>query len=36
MVAGKKQDHYVYVVAATWGGRSLEGGAQIVESLNFK
>jgi len=36
LVAAKKQDRYVYVVASTWGGRSLAGGARIVESLAFK
>ena len=36
LVAAKKQDRYVYVVASAWGGRSLAGGAQIVESLTFK
>jgi CubicO group peptidase (beta-lactamase class C family) len=36
LVAAKKEDRYVYVVASVWGGRSLAGGAQIVESLTFK
>lgn len=36
LVAAKKQDRYVYVVASAWGGRSLEGGFRIVESLIFK
>jgi hypothetical protein len=36
LVVAKKQDRYVYVVASTWGGRSLAVGAQIVESLTLK
>ncbi len=36
LVAAKKQDRYVYIVASTWGGRSLSGGVRIVESLAFK
>ncbi|MGV7223611.1 MAG: hypothetical protein ACQ9MH_19040, partial [Nitrospinales bacterium] len=36
LVVAKKKDRYVYVVASTWGGRSLTGGARIVESLTFK
>ena len=36
LVVAKKKDRYVYVVAGTWGGRSLAGGARIVESLTFK
>jgi CubicO group peptidase (beta-lactamase class C family) len=36
LVVAKKQDRYVYVVASAWGGRSLAGGVQIVESLSFK
>jgi hypothetical protein len=36
LVAAKKQARYVYVVASAWGGRSLAGGAQIVESLTFR
>jgi CubicO group peptidase (beta-lactamase class C family) len=36
LVAAKKQDRYVYVVAGAWGGRSLAGGAQIVESITFR
>ena len=36
LVAAKKQDRYVCVVAGAWAGRSLAGGAQIVESLTFR
>jgi hypothetical protein len=36
LVAAKKKHRYVYVVASTWGGRSLAGGTRIVESLTFK
>lgn len=36
LVAAKKKHRYVYVVAGAWGGRSMERGAQIVESLTFK
>lgn len=36
VVAAQRQNKFVYVVVGGWGGRSLEDGVKIVESLTFK